>query len=553
MKRCLPLAVSLLLMTLAPSCHEGTKYTEGQQLSCDLSFTAGYSGYKYTKAIVIEGDAFVPVWKEGDAVAVYAFDKESNGQAMQIGTLKAGSEGVESILSGTVSFVYGDAIAGKIDMGDLSTGKILFVTPGDKFSLQDQKGKLDALQEKYGFRTAESKVFTIDLETRYMSLESASIRFTTPLSVLQISLVDWKGDPIAPARVSITAEDAKGEACLLQRVSLFSDPSTGPVNVMADGASSTFIAALYPTKSEALRYRITASAGALNYEGSIESLRLESGHVYARKIKMDRTVDLSAITSGFIAQDRDVLTGTGTYPFTIADGAIITLSGVDLTLQEGISCAGSTRIQLAEGTVNNIRSAGTGILAGPVGSSLGISGEGTLNVTAGATAIGGTASRDCGHIVIEGGIITAISGEASGAGIGSGKRHSCGEIIIRGGTVTAQGGAGAGIGTDEFGTCGNITISKGSVIARSDRRGAGIGSGDRGTCGTITITDGVSRVEASKGVTGDQIIGAGLKGTCGKVTIDGVKDPTPESYFEHFTSQILEYRYVSDTWLLERR
>ena len=553
MKRLLTLAVSVLLMTLASSCHEDPEYTDGQQISCELSFKGDYTGYKYTKAGVVEGDAFIPVWKEGDAVAVYAFDKENKNQPMQIGTLKAQSEGVESTLTGMLSFVYGDAVSGKIDMGDLSTGKLLFSTPGDRFSFQDQKGKVDDMLERYSFRTAEGKVFTIDLEGKYMSLESATVRFTTPIAILQISLVDWRGNPIAPARVSIAAQDAKGEDCLVQRVSLFGDPITGPINVMADGASSTFVAALYPTKSESLPFKIIASAGALTYEGSIEAFRLESGHVYARKVKLDRTVDLASITSGFIAQDRDVLKGTGTRAFTIADGAIITLAGVDLTLEDGITCAGSTRIQLAEGTVNNIRSAGTGIQAGPIGSSLGISGEGTLNVTAGSTAIGGSPSRDCGHIVIEGGIITAISGEASGAGIGSGKRHSCGQIIIRGGTIVAQGGAGAGIGADEFGTCNDITISGGSIIARSDRRGAGIGSGDRGTCGKITISGDVLRIEASKGVTGDQYIGAGLKGESGTVTIDGVKDPTPESTFPHFTSTILENRYVNDTWVLERR
>lgn len=553
MKRLFSLALSVLLLALAASCHEQAKYEDGQQLSCELSFTGGYTGYKYTKAAVIEGDAFIPVWKEGDVVAVYAFDKENKDQPVHIGNLKAQSEGVESTLTGTLNFVYGDAVSGKIDMGDLSTGKLVFATPGDKFSLQDQKGKLEDLLGKYSYRTAEGKVFTIDLEGGYMSLESQTVRFTTPLAVLQISIVDWRGNPIAPARVSISAENAKGETFLVQRTSLFSDPVTGPVNLMADGASSTFVAALYPTKSEAMRYKIVATAGALTYEGSIGSLLLESGHVYAQKVKLDRTVDLSSITSGFIAQDRDVLKGTGTQTFTIAEGAVITLAGVDLTLEDGILCAGSTRIQLAEGTVNNIRSAGTGIQVGPVGTSLGISGEGTLNVKAEATAIGGSSSRDCGHIVIEGGIITAISGEASGAGIGSGKRHSCGQIIIRGGTIVAQGGAGAGIGADEFGWCSDITISGGSIIARSDRRGAGIGSGDRGTCGKITISGDVLRLEASKGVTGDQYIGAGLKGESGTVTIDGVKDPTPESNFPHFTSTILENRYVNDTWLLERR
>ena len=554
MRRCLPFVLSVLLVTLVSSCHEGTKYTDGQQLRCDLSVRAGYAGgSKATKAIVVDGSTFTPVWKEDDAVAVFAYDKENNNQSIQIGTLKALSDGAETTLAGTLSFVYGDAVAGKIDMGDLSTGKLLFVTPGDKYSMMDQKGKPETLLEQNCFRTAESRVFSIDLEESVLSLESATLRFSTPMVLVKVTLTDWKGDPVAPARLVISAEDSRGEACLVQRISLFGGQTNGGVSVLADGLSSIYYAALCPAKSGSLKYKFTATAGPLTYEGSLGSLQLDPGHFYEMQVALDRTVDLSAINAGFVAQDRDVLKGTGTRTFSIANGAAVILSGVDLDLQEGITCNGSVRLHMAEGSVNNIRSAGTGILAGPTGSSLIISGRGQLYVKAEATAIGGTSSRDCGYIIIEDGTVTAVSGEFAGAGIGSGKRHACGDIFIRGGTVTAQGGAGAGIGSDEFGTCGNISITEGSVIARASERSAGIGTGDRGICGTITITEGAKRVEATKGVAGDQCIGTGLKGTCGIITIDGVTNPTPESTFEHFTSSIVEYRYVNDTWLLERR
>lgn len=98
-----------------------------------------------------------------------------------------------------------------------------------------------------------------------------------------------------------------------------------------------------------------------------------------------------------------------------------------------------------------------------------------------------------GTIVIEGGNITAKSGE-DGTGIGSGDTGDMsGSITISGGNVIAKSAdEGAGIGSGYKGEMsGSITISGGNVKAVSDVDGAGIGSGNDGEfTANIVITGG---------------------------------------------------------------
>ena len=111
--------------------------------------------------------------------------------------------------------------------------------------------------------------------------------------------------------------------------------------------------------------------------------------------------------------------------------------------------------------------------------------------------------------------------------------------ITGSGSLTATGGSGgAGIGTDEVnsGTLsgGNIVINGGTVIAQGANGGAGIGTGlssmssASNTCGAITIGTGVISVTAKKSSSnpGPNSIGIGRvssNGTqaCGTITIGG--------------------------------
>ena len=241
-------------------------------------------------------------------------------------------------------------------------------------------------------------------------------------------------------------------------------------------------------------------------------------------------VDLSTVTTTdgngmlyYAAQDGDVLTGefsdyfNGEAYVTIADGATVTLAGVDFMAPDNcdhaaIHCLGNATIIVghkagAEGTNNDYNCVGAGIDSSypavyvPAGKTLTISGTGRLwanGINGYGAGIGGgydynsVTAIDCGNIVIAGGIIEALGGSEA-AGIGSGQNASCGGITVSGGTISqAQGGDYA----------------------------AGIGCGQGGQCGDITITDGITIVKATKGDNAMYIIGGGSK--WGTVTISGV-------------------------------
>lgn len=227
--------------------------------------------------------------------------------------------------------------------------------------------------------------------------------------------------------------------------------------------------------------------------------------------------DLSKITSETteaFATATDGMTITGTLgvnkKISIADGATVTLDGVSINGVNdsnyewaGITCLGDATIILS----------GTNTVKGFFGDYPGI------QAAAGKTLIiNGTGS------------LTASSyGRGAGIGAGSGSGLACGNIEIQGGTITATSGEyGAGIGGGNNSSWGNITISGGTVTATGGEEAAGIGGGrgyDTGSplssCGTITITTGVTKVTATKGEYATNSIGAGNFGTCGTVTIGG--------------------------------
>jgi hypothetical protein len=294
-------------------------------------------------------------------------------------------------------------------------------------------------------------------------------------------------------------------------------------------------------------------------------------------------VDLSTVTEDKVLQNGDVVTGildTDNYlvKISIADGATVTLNGVTINgvydnksplkyKWAGITCEGDATIILADGSQNAIKgfhSYCPGIYV-PQNKTLTIRGgtAGTGKLTASSNgdgaAIGGGhyEDKDCGHISITGGIITAIGGDAGGAGIGCGRAEnyvgSCGNISITGGTVTATGGNGAaGIGgsnsNDGRCTCGDITIEGGIIKATGGSGAAGIGGGNKeynmsssiSSCGNILITDGVTSITARAGSGAPYSIGDG-KGEfqCNSVTVKGVtgnvdgpkyQDPLVDTY-----------------------
>jgi len=284
----------------------------------------------------------------------------------------------------------------------------------------------------------------------------------------------------------------------------------------------------------------------------------EAGHIYniSRSVAPAAT-DLSTINANYTASNGETLTGTlaSNVKISIADGATVTLNNVTINGVNdsnyewaGITCLGDATIILSgTNTVKGFYQDYPGIQAA-AGKTLIINGTGSLTASSygwGAGIGGGSGSgAACGNIEIQGGTITATSGEY-GAGIGGGNNSSWGNITISGGTVTATGGyRGAGIGggrKSSIGSvsCGNILISGGTVTATGGEEAAGIGggrgynSGTFSSCGTITITTGVTKVTATKGSGAPNSIGAGNLGTCGTVTIGGVEGAITDSPYTY--------------------
>ena len=261
-------------------------------------------------------------------------------------------------------------------------------------------------------------------------------------------------------------------------------------------------------------------------------------------------VDLSKLTSDYVAQDEDRLVGTlvGKYKVSVERNARIALDGVNITGLDGengwagITCLGKCSIYLKgenrvvggwgyDGIIARLKLtiAGPGSLlaqGGENGSGIGVSHLDELVVNSGViTANGGTrgvgiGGFSCGSVRINGGSITAKGGETC-AGIGSGCFDKAKEILICGGNVVATGGdGGAGIGCGIKGIVEKIEIRGGTVVATGGKNCAGIGGGEDSTIGTIKVCE-TAKVTAIKGESAPFSIGAHYLGACREVDIAG--------------------------------
>lgn len=312
--------------------------------------------------------------------------------------------------------------------------------------------------------------------------------------------------------------------------------------------------------------------------------------LFAATAPFAATVDLSTLPGNYEAQDGDVLTGTlegksQPYKISIADGATVTLSDATINGSNskdfpwaGLTCLGNCTVVLkGSNTVKGFYDEFPGIQAAKNEGAgdeytLVIEGNGSLDARSSGygAGIGGGYSdfecsfgkKNCGNIIIRGGIVTATGGSYA-AGIGSGGRGTCGNITISGGEVTATGGpqaAGigsgssgvsaaitisggkvtatglvwaAGIGSGNGGTSGDITISGGEVEATAGKKAAGIGNGYQGKSGDIIITNDITKVMATKGIDAPYSINVGDEESASTITIGGVDmGPIEKSSFE---------------------
>ena len=203
-------------------------------------------------------------------------------------------------------------------------------------------------------------------------------------------------------------------------------------------------------------------------------------------------VNLSTLTSNYIAKCGDVLRGTLTNNVTISIDdeapATVILSGANIEY-EGIICVSSNVSIVFFQTNSVIANSNAGIRA-PASGSISFAGTGDLTVRSnaeGCAGIGGDINTNCGNIFLYGGTINACGGNGA-AGIGSGQGGSCGNIEIEGGNISATGGDGAaGIGSGWCGSCGSIEIEGGAVTANGGGGASNIGAGQNGTCGNVTL------------------------------------------------------------------
>ena len=434
-----------------------------------------------TKALAIDYDAktLTKTFAVGDKIAVIYHNKSGNldkaesvaltesdlfsgGKSAKITVTLTNPEAYES-----VKLIYPASMAGTDDV--------------DYSKLKNQTGTLAGIAASLDLATFEGSL------TPWAKLPT-SVKLENEFAIIAYTLKDETG-----------ANDITGTV-----TGMTINDGTNGYTILGRDSDGRIYAAIRPTSHAGIKY--FATNGTKNYNKSVTDKTYEAGEFYQLGLRMAEApvTDLSTISANYTVSNGETITGTlaGSYKISIAAGATVTLK--DMTIGgtdnsdyqwAGITCLGDATIFLSGTNIVRVWRAGEpGILAGPKGTSLTISGTGSLDV----------------------------SSNSGGAGIGSGT-DKCGDIIISGGTITAKGGLGApGIGSGRLNSCGNITICGGTITAKGGGSGVGIGGGWSGSCGDITITDGVTSVTAIKGENSVNCIGAGDDGSCGTVTIGGV-------------------------------
>ena len=435
-----------------------------------------------TKALAIDYDAktLTKTFAVGDKIAIIYHNKSGNldkaeSVALTESDLFSGGKSAKITVTLTnpeayksVKFIYPASMAGTDDV--------------DYSKLKNQTGTLAGIAASLDLATFEG---SLDGWYRLPS----SVKLKNEFAIIAYTLKNETGaNDITGTITGMTINDG-----------------TNGYTISGRDSDGRIYAAIRPTSHAGINY--FATNGTKNYNKSVTDKTYEAGQFYQLGLRMAEApvTDLSTISANYTVSNGETITGTlaGSYKISIAKGATVTLKDVNISVSNnellnnwpGITCLGDATIFLSGTNIVRVWRAGEpGIQAGPAGTTLTISGTGSLDVS----------SND------------------GGAGIGSGTAR-CGDIIISGGTITAKGGLGApGIGSGRLNSCGNITICGGTITAKGGGSGVGIGGGWSGSCGDITITDGVTSVTAIKGENSVNCIGAGDDGSCGTVTIGGV-------------------------------
>ena len=451
-----------------------------------------------------------------------------------IGTLTysngAFSNYIETNGTSTDDYLHFYLLVGKLDPNTISTTQLSVV-------ITDQTSSYPVIS--YGTSTEKyhgEAAYETTLENK-CSLVKFSV--DTP-SDMPINIIGMKNKVTVDFSNNTIVYDQDGEGKIRMRPKNASNETWAivlPQDALAAGDDGTAFTVGYTGCRPAL-----PAIGLNEYIGSSTAVAMA-----VNTVGTSRTLDLSTVTEHTTVEDCWTMTGTlgGNYKISIADGAMVTLSGVtingvdDYNYQwEGLNCLGDATLILADGTTNTIKGFYRGYAGIHVNSAntLIIQGTGSLDASShgGGAGIGGNNAGDCGHIIINGGTITATCDKTytPAAGIGCAVTGNCMGITINGGTITATGADNAaGIGcangsTNGQSICYSITINGGTVKAFGGSDAAGIGSSNSmeggilaSACNSITITDGTVIAEGGSGAAG---IGSGvINSTCGNITITG--------------------------------
>ena len=508
-----------------------------------------------TRGLSLNGNTLNVKWNEGEKVVVMQDDDE-------LGTLTATPDPNDPTKA---------TLTGELDELDLEED-IEFHLHSASCDYSRQSGVLlskdgeNSIEENFDYALCTVEAESDKIKTSvvkdpdgdeqydeyYLVTIEGGITLESQQAIVKFTLVD-KADATTPMNVT-RLEVYDGY------YNIFVEP-VSPTNALYVAVNSDGVELDYHLKA------VTAKGDVYTYDRS--DVTFLCGKYYEVKVQMTKqqpaTIDLSKLSEPYIAVNGDVLTGTLSedvnVKISITDGATVTLQEVTIEGWDderydwaGLTCEGDATIVLKN--VNSVRGfyfIQPGISV-PVGKTLTISGDGTLNVQSNNSlhpyedvygpGIGGRINNDCGNIWIESGTVNAI-GHKRSPGIGSSKEDICGDITITGGTVTATGGdyaAGIGAGEGFSARCGNITITGGTVTATGGQEAAGIGCGLNSHCGNITISNSAS-VTATKGGRAPYSVGIGYndvvgKPTCGTITIGDTKyyDGTTKTW----TSEELE-------------
>ena len=346
--------------------------------------------------------------------------------------------------------------------------------------------------------------------------------------------------------------------------------------VVTPGAISPIYVAMQPIYKDQTISFTAHNGSSETFIRSVTGKILYAGHIYPVNVRLNRRIDLSALTADFEAREDDWLTGSlaNNVKLSIASDASITLSDADINGSgswttgdyAGISCVGTATITL-DGTndVKGFAGAYPGIFV-PSGKTLTLKGNGTLNVANnGGTGAGiGAGAAAGGNVTISGSCTINATGGTGSAGIGASNAATGGNVNISGSvTVTATGGANAaGIGAGNEKNSGTIYISGSTVTGIGGANGSGIGGAYNSVSGRIDFKAGLVKVTGIKGTGAKDGFGRGTAKS-GDVYFkdtrryrgDGSNDvwspnPMKNGTYDGFVFTITTTTNANDTWTI---